>query len=87
MHSYTSILIENRNIGSIGISNKTSNIDTCSTSTYTCSTRFKPVDVINLTSWYNQTDVGTTIVPIEKNHGSMANIKSSFSSNIPKWKS
>jgi hypothetical protein len=36
--------------GLTSISNETSDSDTCSMGTITCSTKFKPTDVINLTS-------------------------------------
>jgi hypothetical protein len=69
-------------ISSIGISNKIGSTDTSSTSTYTYSTKFKPADVINFTSWYNQTHVGTNMVPIENSPSSIANIKSFSSLDI-----
>jgi hypothetical protein len=53
----------------IGISNETSVL--------TYPTRFKLVDVINLTGWYDQINVGTTIVPIKNNPSYVVNIKSS----------
>ncbi len=62
------------------------NINLVSTSN-TYSTRFKPIDGIKLTHYFNQTGVGTTLGPIENNHSIVANIMSSSSSNIPKWKS
>ncbi len=61
--------------------------NTSSIGLLTCLTKFKPVDVINLTSWFDQINVGTAMVIIENSHGSIANIKSSSSSYIPKWKS
>jgi hypothetical protein len=75
MHNLTCISYETCGlyIGSIGL--------------LTCSTKFKHVDVINLMGWFDQTDVGITMVPIENNPSFIANIKSFFSSNIPKWKS
>jgi len=51
------------------------------------STKFKPIDVINLTSWFHQINVGTTMVPIENSFGFVANIKSSSLLDIPQWKS
>jgi hypothetical protein len=50
-------------------------------------TKLKHVNVINLIGSFDQIDVGIAMVPIENNIGPMANIKSSCSSNIPKWKS
>jgi hypothetical protein len=61
--------------------------DIGSTNLLTYPTMFKLVDVIKLIGWFDQTDVGTTIVPIENNLGSMANIKSFSSWDISKWKS
>jgi hypothetical protein len=62
------------------------NINLVSTSN-TYSTRFELVDGIKLIGYSNQIGVGTTLVPIENNHGFVANIMFSSSSNIPKWKS
>ncbi len=45
--------------------------------TNTCSTKFKPIDEIKLTSCSYLTGVGIDMVPIENNHSSIANIKSS----------
>jgi hypothetical protein len=61
------------NIGSIGL--------------LTYPTRFKPNNVINLIGWFDQTNVGTTIVPIENSLNFVANIKSSFLLDILEWKS
>jgi hypothetical protein len=55
------------------------NINLVSTSN-TYSTRFKPIDGIKLTSYFNQIGVRTTLVPIENNHDFVANIMSSSSS-------
>ncbi len=79
------IIILTCNIDSnlIGMSDETSSTNTGSTSTYTCFTVFKHANVINLTCWFDQIDVGTTMVPIENNPSFVANIKSSFLSNIP----
>jgi hypothetical protein len=49
--------------------------------------KVKVVIILNLTSLFNQTNVRIVVVPIENNLGFVANIKSSFESNIPKWKS
>jgi hypothetical protein len=68
------------------ISNKIGSINIGSIGTYTHSTKFKPIDVINLTNISNQTSVRTSMVPIENNPGSVTNIKSSYLSNIPEWK-
>jgi hypothetical protein len=68
------------------ILNETCGSNTCSTCLIAYSTRFKHVDVIKLTCWCDQIDVGTTMVPIENNPSSMATIKSSYSLDIPKWK-
>jgi len=84
---YSYILTSRTCIGFIGISNETSGSNTSSTSLITCSTKFKPTNVINLIGWFNEIDVKTTMVPIENNHGSMANIKSSSSLDILEWKS
>jgi hypothetical protein len=59
------------------------NINLVSTSN-TYSTRFKLVDGIKLTSYFNQIGVGTTLVHVENNHNFVANIMSFSSSNIPK---
>ncbi len=65
------------------LSNEIDDFDISLTTSSTCSIKFKLAYAINLTSWFDQTNVGTTMVPIENNHGSMANIKSSSSLNIP----
>jgi hypothetical protein len=70
-------------INSTCILDKTCNSDIGSIRTITCSTIFKPTNVINLTSWYDQTNVGTIMVPIENSPCYVANIKPSFLSNIP----
>jgi hypothetical protein len=59
---------------------------TGSTCTYTRSTRFKLPSVIKLTCCSNVAGIRSTMVPIENSHGFVTNIKSSSSSNIPKWK-
>jgi hypothetical protein len=75
------ILTNNTNIGLTCILDEIGDSNTCSTST-TYSTRFKHADAINLTCWFSQIDVGTTMVPIENNLGYVSNIKSSSSSDI-----
>ncbi len=59
------ILIGHTCINSIGILDETCGSNTCLARLLTCPTRFKPIDVINLIGWFDQIDVGTTIVPIE----------------------
>ncbi len=56
------ILRSNRNTGSTSISNEISNIIRISTCTYTCWTRSKLANVINLTGWSEQIDVKTIMV-------------------------
>jgi hypothetical protein len=65
-----------------GIVTWTSNIKTCSTCTYTSLFKFKLANVIKLIGCYVLIDVGTYMVPIENNHGSVINIKSFYLSNI-----
>ncbi len=66
---------------------ETCGLDSSSTCLLTYPIRFKPIDVINIIGWSDQTNVGITIIPIENSHGYVANIKSSSLSDIPKWKS
>ncbi len=81
------ILINHTSAGLTGITNKTSDSNTCLTSSITYSTKFKPAYVINLISWPNQIYAKIIIIPIENSFSFVANIKSSFSSNILEWKS
>ncbi len=83
----TTILTSHTCIDLTTTSNETSGLNLSSVSLLTCPIIFKPVDVINLTSWSNQTNVGIVIIPIESSHGYVANIKSFSLSNIPKLKS
>jgi hypothetical protein len=69
------------------ILNEIGGSDTSLTCLLTYSTKFKHVNVINLISWFDQIDVGIIMVPIENKLGYVANIKSSSSLDIPKWKS
>jgi hypothetical protein len=50
-------------------------------------TKFKPIDRVQLIGCSNLIGVGTTMVPVENNPGSISNIKSSSSLQILKWKS
>ncbi len=72
------ILIGCTFIGLVGTSDETSGLEISSTSLLTYPTRFKPTHVINLIGWSDQTNVGTTIVPIENNFCFMANINPFF---------
>jgi len=69
------------------ILNEIGGSDTSLTCLLTYSTKFKLVNVIKLISWFDQIDVGITMVPIENKSSYVANIKSSSLLNIPKWKS
>jgi hypothetical protein len=69
------------------ILDETCDSDTNLTSSIAYSTKFIPVDAINLTSWFDQIDVRTIMVPIENNRDFIENIKSSISLYILELKS
>ncbi len=77
------ILIGHTCFGLTCILEETSGSNTSSTCLLTCLIKFKLGDVISLTSWFDQIDVGTTMVFIENNLCFVANIKSYSSSDIP----
>jgi hypothetical protein len=81
------ILIGQTCIDLRSISNETSGSNTSSTCLLTYLTKFKPINEIDLTCWFDQIDVRTIMVPIKNNPHLMVNTKSSSLTNIPKWKS
>jgi hypothetical protein len=69
------ILIGHTCIDLTSILNETSGLDIGSIGLITCSTKFKHVEVINIICWFDQTNVGTTMVPIENSLSIVVNIK------------
>jgi hypothetical protein len=61
------IWIGNTNTSSTSLLNKIGNTDICSTSTNTCSTKFKHANEIKLTGYSILTNVGTHMVHVENN--------------------